>query len=61
MDNNFWISSIMNYSQNSATEEVDEKDDCDKKDKDSYDFNQKKIRQFKIGGPNKFYQSYVKK
>lgn len=31
MDNNFWISSIMNYSQNSATEEVDEKDDCDKK------------------------------
>lgn len=47
MDNNFWISSIMNYSQNSATEEVDEKDDCDKKDKDSYDFNQKRYANLK--------------
>ena len=66
IENTFWISSITNYSQKAATEKVYEEQLCAKKNKkskayDSHTTNQYKIRQFKIGGPNKFYKFYQKK
>lgn len=57
IDNNFWISDITNYSKNAATELV-------KQDKDCYDNSilyDAKVRQFKIGGPNKFYKIYYRR
>lgn len=65
MDNTFWITSIKNYSQNAATEYLVVTDECEKKkvgsDKKGYSsFSVKeKVRQFKIGGPNKFYIFYT--
>jgi len=53
IDNNFWISSVTNYSKNEATENYEEKTEC---------YGQKsksKSRIFKIGGPDKFYKIYV--
>lgn len=64
IDNTFWISSIKNYSQNSATEKVYVVDICDNKDKvgdpnDGFP-GREKIRKFIIGGPDKFYKFYQK-
>ncbi len=54
IENNFYISSVTNYSKKAAIEKVKEKTDC-------YS-NQKQIRKyFKIGGPNKFYKTYQRK
>lgn len=65
MDNTFWVSSIMNYSQNEATEKVYDEDICGKKKSGSgyggLTVNPKKVRLFKIGGPNKFYKFYKSK
>ncbi|WP_308224264.1 hypothetical protein [uncultured Prevotella sp.] len=65
MENTFWISSIMNYSQNAATEMVYGEQICSKNNKSSknnrgYSTNLDRTRQFKIGGPNKFYKFYKK-
>ncbi len=49
IDNNFWISSVTNYSQKSATSKVKSKLECYGYKKTS------KHREFRIGGPNKFY------
>lgn len=55
IDNEFWISSITNYSQKAATENVRSKSEC-------YDMTTfTKTRTFKIGGPNKFYKVYAEK
>lgn len=54
IDNDFWITSVTNYSQKGATTKVKEKTDCYGVKKS------KKVRHFKIGGPDKFYQSYSK-
>ena len=51
IDNTFWLTGITNYSKNAATEKVKEKAEC-------YGLSStNKLRQFKIGGPNKFYKS----
>lgn len=53
IDNDFWISSVTNYSQNAATEKYMDKSDC-------YGIKTSaRGRQFVIGGPNKFYKLYV--
>ncbi len=46
VDNNFWITSVTNYSRKAATDKVKASSGCDKGSK-------RKV--FKIGGPNKFY------
>jgi hypothetical protein len=51
IENAFYVSGISNYSTKAATEKVKEKVDCYSKEKVEQ-------RYFKIGGPNKFYQSY---
>lgn len=52
IENCFWLSSITNYSQRGATEEVKKESTC-------YGWSHNyKQRQFKIGGPNKFYNVY---
>ena len=52
IDNDFWISCVTNYSKKGATEKMTEKTEC-------YGVkSSKKVRRFKIGGPNKFYQTY---
>lgn len=53
IDNDFWISSVTNYSRNEATEKYKEKTECNGQRKTS------KSRIFKIGGPDKFYKVYV--
>lgn len=54
IDNNFWISSITNYSQKEATEGYKDKSEC-------YGYKSySKGKRFKIGGPNKFYKLYSK-
>lgn len=53
IDNEFWISSVTNYSENEATEKYKKKTEC---------YGQKttsKARLFKVGGPDKFYKVYV--
>lgn len=55
----------MNYSQNAATEMVYGEQICSKNNKSSknnrgYSTNLDRTRQFKIGGPNKFYKFYKK-
>ncbi len=55
IDNDFWISSVTNYSKNEATEKYKEKTKCYGQNKTS------KARLFKIGGPGKFYKVYVDK
>lgn len=50
IDNDFYITAITNYSQKSATEKVTVKNGCD-------DWNTYKTREFKIGGPDKFYKT----
>lgn len=53
IDNDFWISAITNYSQKAATEKVKEKGEC-------YGFKSSSTsRQFKVGGPDKFYKLIV--
>lgn len=52
LDNDFWISSVTNYSKNEATEKRKEKTECYGQKKSS------KVRIFKIGGPNKFFKLY---
>ncbi len=48
--NSFWLSNIRNYTEKAATEKIQEKKDC---------YSHKNTRkQFKIGGPNKFYNTY---
>lgn len=55
IDNNFWISSITNYSQKEATEKYKTKTEC-------YGYKtHSKIKRFKIGGPNKFYKLYFQR
>lgn len=50
INNTFWLSNIQNYTEKAATESVKEKKDC---------YSHKNTRkQFKIGGPNKFYNTY---
>ena len=51
VENDFFVTSITNYSKKSATEKVKERIDC-------YNLGMKKVEHFKIGGPNKFYKSY---
>lgn len=53
IENDFYLTSITNYSKKAATEKVKEKVGC------SETFS-KKTYYFKIGGPNKFYKSYKK-
>ncbi|WP_425886114.1 hypothetical protein ACPYIV_05940 [Parabacteroides sp. ASD2025] len=54
VESDFWLSSVDNYSQKAATEEVKTKIEC-------YGFkHSEKRRTFKIGGPNMFYQVYSK-
>ena len=50
IDNDFWISSITNYSQKAASEKVKEKGECYGVKSSS------ESRLFKIGGPDKFYK-----
>lgn len=51
IDNDFYVVSVKNYSNNAAVEKVKTKENCyDKQTTTSY--------QFKIGGPNKFYKTY---
>ena len=54
IENDFYLSSITNYSTKAATEKVEEKVGCSK-------IASKKTYYFKIGGPNKYYKSYRKK
>ena len=54
IENDFYLSSITNYSKKAATEKVKEKVGCS----NSYS---KKTYYFKIGGPNKFYKPYKSK
>ena len=54
IENDFYLSSITNYSKKAATEKVKEKVGCS-------DIASKKTYYFKIGGPNKFYKSYGRK
>ncbi len=52
LDNDFWISSITNYSKKAATEKREETTEC---------YGQKRfseVRIFKIGGPDKFFKLY---
>lgn len=56
IDNTFWITSIKNYSRKAATEMV--KDDVDCYFRKSGFGTISKTRQFKIGGPDKFYIMY---
>ncbi len=51
IENDFYLSSITNYSKKAATEQVMESVGCSKTFK-------KKTYYFKIGGPDKFYKSY---
>lgn len=63
IDNTFWISSVKNYAQKAATENVPNTDECKNKgdiDEFNFHFTRPQIRVFKIGGPNKFYQFYQK-
>lgn len=54
IDNNFWISSVTNYSQKEATEDYKDKSEC-------YGYkSHAKGKRFKIGGPDKFYKLYSK-
>lgn len=54
IDNNFWISSITNYSQKEATEKYKDKKNCYGSKVNS------KGKQFRIGGPDKFYKLYLR-
>lgn len=52
IDNNFWISSITNYSNKEAVESQKSESEC-------YGIkSSSKYKVFKIGGPNKFYKLY---
>lgn len=54
IENDFWISSIVNYSRKGATEKVRESDSC-------YRWKRKHTQYyFKTGGPNKFYNTYTR-
>lgn len=53
VQNDFYVSNVTNYSEEAAVEKVKEKVDC-------YDRSKKKVSRFKIGGPNKFYRTYMK-
>ena len=50
INNTFWLSNIRNYAEKAATERINEKKDC-------YSYKNSH-KQFKIGGPNKFYNIY---
>jgi len=53
INNSFWISNIRNYAKKAAIENVKIRKDC---------YSYKNIhKQFKIGGPNKFYNIYTGK
>ena len=52
IENDFYLSGITNYSKKAAMEKVKEKVGCSKTSSKTY--------YFKIGGPNKFYQTYKK-
>lgn len=53
IDNDFWISSVTNYSQNEATENYKDKTEC-------YGIkSSSKGKRFKIGTPSKFYKLYM--
>ena len=51
IDNDFYIVSVKNYSSKAAVEKVKAKENC-------YDKQATATYQFKIGGPNKFYNTY---
>ncbi|MGI6224086.1 MAG: hypothetical protein ACOYJG_10800 [Prevotella sp.] len=51
ISNDFYVNGITNYSKKDAVEKVKEKANC-------YDRQKVKREYFKIGGPNKFYQTY---
>ncbi len=52
INNNFWISSITNYSQKEAIENSKEETNC-------YNLKVTRKKVFRIGGPDKFYKLYV--
>lgn len=54
INNKFWLSNIQNYTEKAAIESVNEKKNC-------YSINKTIHKQFKIGGPNKFYNTYSDK
>lgn len=54
IENDFYVSDIVNYSHKVAVEKVTEKINC-------YDLTERSVEHFKIGGPNKFYKTYVRK
>lgn len=55
IDNEFWVTSVTNYSKSAATEKSKEKTEC-------YGVKSSKSeRVFKIGGPDKFYKYYENK
>lgn len=52
IDNEFWVTSVTNYSRKAATVDVKQSSKC-------YDIKySEKVREFKIGAPNKFYKYY---
>jgi hypothetical protein len=51
INNSFWLSNIRNYAEKAAIESINEKNNC-------YSINKTIHKQFKIGGPNKFYNTY---
>lgn len=53
ISNDFYVNGITNYSKKDAIEKVKEKENC-------YDSQKVEHQYFKIGGPNKFYQTYKK-
>lgn len=54
IENEFYVSGVTNYSKKEAVKKVKEKVDC-------YDMMAQKREYFKIGGPDKFFVTYLKK
>ena len=55
IDNSFWLAQVKNYSEKEAVEKRQIKRGCKE------DLVSPKQKVFKIGGPNQFYVSYIKK